>query len=74
MEIEDNQKWLDELTKKMNDDFNETIHEVLHNNHDLTVGEKVDKIVFNLEELGYANLDKKQLIEIVESNQVEDDK
>lgn len=72
MKIKFNEEWLAELTKKMNDDFNGAIHEALHS-EGLSVDEKVDKIVFDLEQLGYADLDKKLLAEIVQSNQVEDD-
>lgn len=69
MKIDFNEDWLAELTKKMNTDFNETIHKVLQNNEYSTVDEKVDKIVLDLEKLGYSDLDKKQLTEIVKNNQ-----
>lgn len=70
MKIDFNKDWLAELTKKMNTDFNKTIHKVLQNNEYLTVDEKVDKIVLDLEKLGYSDLDKKQLTEITKNNQI----
>ena len=70
MKIDFNEDWLAELTKKMNTDFNETIHKVLQNNEYSTVDEKVDKIVLDLEKLGYSDLDKKQLTEIAKNNQI----
>lgn len=69
MKINFDEEWLAELTKKTNTDFNETIHKVLQNNEYSTVDEKVDKIVLDLEKLGYSDLDKKQLTEIVKNNQ-----